>query len=64
MSQLDRVIRQFFTLSAGFVVFAEILKDEKLGVAVLDDGMIESRRGIERSLQLSNAKNLIVEVKS
>ncbi|WP_334982499.1 hypothetical protein [Nostoc sp.] len=28
-SQLDRVITQFFTLSAGFVVFGEILKDEK-----------------------------------
>ncbi|MHC5615013.1 MAG: hypothetical protein ACYTXA_29545 [Nostoc sp.] len=29
LSQLDRVITQFFTLSAGFVVFAEMLKDEK-----------------------------------
>ncbi|MHC5727705.1 MAG: hypothetical protein ACYTXY_26975 [Nostoc sp.] len=28
-SQLDRVITQFSTLSAGFVVFAEMLKDEK-----------------------------------
>jgi len=50
-SQLDRVITQFSTLSAGFIVFAEMSKNEKLGVAVLDDGMIESRRGIERSLQ-------------
>ncbi|MEH1928348.1 MAG: hypothetical protein V7K83_12730 [Nostoc sp.] len=29
-SQLDRVITQFSTLSAGFVVFAEMSKDEKL----------------------------------
>jgi len=28
-SQLDRVIRQFFTLSAGFVVLAEMSKNEK-----------------------------------
>ncbi|WP_334846612.1 hypothetical protein [Nostoc sp.] len=28
-SQLDRVITQFFILSTGFVVFGEMLKDEK-----------------------------------